>query len=128
MASPQMREHDRRSNRGRFLSIREYPSPMAALVTIAATVLWVTILTGISWAQPATDGLRDDQVPIIMPLVGRTLEQVVAQLGRPYEVFPLRETGGKLLMFENERHDHFIIETDGMGIVVDAYVKHPDGR
>jgi len=101
---------------------------MAALVTIAAASLWVIILTGISWAQPTIESLRDDQVPIIMPLVGRTLDQVVAQLGHPYEVFPLRETGGKLLMFENARHDHFIIETDGMGIVVDAYVKHPDGR
>ncbi len=113
---------------GRFLSIREYPSPMAALVSIAAAALWITILTGVSWAQPATDGLRDDQVPIIMPLVGRTLEQVVAQLGHPYEVFPLRETGGKLMMFENARHDHFVIETDGTGIVVDAYVKHPVPR
>jgi hypothetical protein len=109
--------------------MRKYPSATATLnATIAAVAMGTIVLTGIAWAQLDTYGLRDDQVPIIMPLVGRTLEQVVAQLGRPYEVFPLRETGGKLLMFENGRHDHFIIETDGTGIVVEAYVKHPDDR
>jgi len=109
--------------------IRAKSQPMASLlVTTATAALWLATLTGIGWAQMSIDQFPDDQVPIIMPLVGRTLDQVVAQLGQPYEVFPLRETGGKLLMFENAHHDHYIIETDGTNHVVDAVVKHPESR
>ncbi len=70
----------------------------------------------------------DDPVLIVRPLVGRTLDQVVEQFGRPFSVVPLRETGGKLLFFENSDGDRYIIETDGSNHVVDAAVKHPESR
>jgi hypothetical protein len=63
-----------------------------------------------------------------MPLIGRTLSQVVEQFGRPIQATPLRETGGKLLIFESPHGDYYIIETDGTNHVVDAAVKHPVGR
>lgn len=97
-------------------------------IAILTAAIWATILVGMGWGQMSIDQLPDDQVPIVMPLVGRTLEQVVAQFGKPYEVFPLRETGGKLLMFENEHHDHYVIETDAFNIVISATVKHPENR
>jgi len=83
-------------------------------------------------AIPATIALAqqpgDNDVPIVMPLIGRTLSQVVEQFGRPIEAIPLRETGGKLLIFESPHGDHYIIETDASNHVVDAAVKHPQGR
>jgi hypothetical protein len=78
--------------------------------------------TAIAWAGAGVT--PDDSVPIIKPLVGSTLEEVVQRLGRPFQAFPLRETGGKLLFFETPNHDRFVIETGPGGIVVDAVVMH----
>jgi hypothetical protein len=91
--------------------------------SIATAALGLAIAAACGWAQQSGGG-----VPIVMPLMGRTLSQVVAQLGRPIEAIPLRETGGKLLIFENSQGDHYIIETDASNHVVEAAVKHPQGR
>jgi hypothetical protein len=95
----------------------------AALGTAAIAL---SILAATSWAaQRARD---DNAVPIVRPMIGSTIPQIVRRLGRPFMVTPLRQTGGKLMFFENAHGDQFIIETDGTGIVVDAVVKHPEGR
>jgi hypothetical protein len=96
------------------------------LIIVTASIALLAMLPAISWAGPGGSG--DDPIPIIRPLVGRTIPQVVEQLGHPFMVVPLRETGGKLMFFENSRGDRYIIETDGTGIVVDAAVKHPESR
>ncbi|HXR35428.1 MAG TPA: hypothetical protein VN754_05740 [Candidatus Binataceae bacterium] len=94
----------------------------SAAVGIAAIAL--AIVAAPSWA-----GNPDDNaVPIVRPMVGCTIPEIVEQLGRPFMTTPLRETGGKLMFFENAHGDQFIIETDGTGIVIDAVVKHPEGR
>jgi hypothetical protein len=93
----------------------------AALATAAIAL---AIVAAPSWA-----GNPDDYaVPIVRPMVGCTIAEIVEQLGRPFMSTPLRETGGKLMFFENAHGDRFIIETDGTGIVVDAVVKHPENR
>jgi len=43
-------------------------------------------------------------------------------------VIPLRQTGGKLLFFENSHGDYYIIETDISQQVISAAVKHPENR
>jgi hypothetical protein len=78
--------------------------------------------------RPGPSSEAEGPIPIIRPLVGRTIPEVVQQLGHPYFVVPLRETGGKLMFFENAHGDRYVIETDGTGIVVDAAVKHPESR
>ncbi len=80
----------------------------------------------VSWAQPGAP--PEHAVPIVRPMVGSTLDEIVAMLGKPFYVVPLRQTGGKLLFFESAHGDHYVIETDGAGTVVDAVVKHPEGR
>jgi hypothetical protein len=95
------------------------------LIIVTASIS-LAMLTVIGWAGPG--GEADDPIPIIRPLKGRTIPQVVEQLGHPFFVEPLRETGGKLMFFENSHGDRYIIETDGSGIVIDAAVKHPESR
>ncbi len=95
----------------------------AALGTAAIAL---AISAASSWAGPGATG--DNRVPIVRPMVGCTIPEIVDQLGQPFMVTPLRQTGGKLMFFENAHGDHFIIETDGSGIVVDAVVKHPENR
>ncbi len=80
-----------------------------------------------AWAG-AQSGGQDDSAAMVRPLVGSTIPQVISLLGRPYSVVPLRETGGKLMFFENSRGDRFIIETDVSNHVIDAAVKHPEAR
>jgi hypothetical protein len=70
----------------------------------------------------------EDSIPIVRPLVGRTIPEVVEQFGHPFFVVPLRETGGKLLFFETPHGEKFVIETDVTNHVVDAVVKHPESR
>lgn len=94
-------------------------------VTLGTAALALAILAAAGWAG---SGASDNAVPIVRPMVGCTIPEIVEQLGRPFMVTPLRQTGGKLLFFENAHGDHFIIETDGTGKVVDAVVKHPEGR
>lgn len=96
---------------------------MIRAVITGIGALCMALLTAAVQAQPS-----DNNVPIIMPLVGRTLPQVVAQFGKPIEAIPLRETGGKLLIFETPHGDRYIIETDISNHVVDAAVKHPESR
>ena len=95
-----------------------------AAVGIAAIAL--AVFAAPSWA--ASGATNDNAVPIVRPMVGCTIPEIVEQLGRPFFVTPLRETGGKLMFFENAHGDQFIIETDGTGIVIDAVVKHPENR
>ncbi len=96
---------------------------MIRAVITGIGVLCLAALTAAAQPQPT-----DNDDPIIMPLVGRTLPQVVAQFGKPIEAIPLRETGGKLLIFETPHGDRYIIETDISNHVVDAAVKHPESR
>jgi hypothetical protein len=96
----------------------------SAAVGIAAIAL--AVLATASWA--ASGAINDNAVPIVRPMVGCTIAEIVEQLGRPFFVTPLRETGGKLMFFENAHGDQFVIETDGTGIVIDAVVKHPENR
>ena len=93
------------------------------IITIAAA-----ILLGLPNSNCAAGDGAADAVPIVQPLVGRTLEQVVEQFGSPFNAIPLRETGGKLLFFENSDGDRYIIETDGTNHVIDAAVKHLENR
>jgi hypothetical protein len=95
----------------------------AALGTAAIAL---SLLASASGASAGARG--DNAVPIVRPMVGCTVPEIVEQLGHPFLVTPLRQTGGKLMFFENERGDHFIIETDGTGIVIDAVVKHPQTK
>lgn len=94
-------------------------------VLVTASIL-LAMLPAIG--RPGSGSEANDPIPIIRPLVGRTIPEVVHQLGHPYFVVPLRETGGKLMFFENAHGDRYIIETDGTGVVVDAAVKHPESR
>jgi hypothetical protein len=67
-------------------------------------------------------------VPLaVHPWVGQTLDEVTAKLGTPVEAEPLRETGGKLLIWVKPNGDSYVFETDASGHVVDAYVKHGPG-
>jgi|SRR5579875_166933 len=67
-------------------------------------------------------------VPLaVHPWVGQTLDEVAAKLGTPVEAEPLRETGGKLLIWVKPNGDSYVFETDASGHVVDAYVKHGPG-
>jgi hypothetical protein len=92
-------------------------------------VLAVLLLCASGYAQQSTYGQQsNNDVPFVMPLKGRTLEQVVAQFGRPIEAIPLFETGGRLLIFESPHGDHYIIETDVSNRVVDAVATHPENR
>jgi hypothetical protein len=95
------------------------------LIILTASIS-LAVLTVIGRAGPGSEA--DDPIPIIRPLVGRTIPEVVEQLGHPFFVVPLRETGGKLMFFENAHGDRYVIETDGTGVVVDAAVKHPESR
>lgn len=65
--------------------------------------------------------------PAVKPWVGQTLAEVVARLGNPIEAEPLRETGGKLLIWVRPNGESFVFETDAGGHVIDAYVKHRPG-
>ncbi len=96
---------------------------MIRAVMTGTAALCLAILTGIAFAQPP-----DSSASIVRPLIGRTLPQVVAQFGKPIEAIPLRETGGKLLIFETSHGDRYVIETDVSNHVVDAAVKHPEPR
>lgn len=100
------------------------------IVTASISLAMLTVIGRAGPGGEANDpsGEANDPIPIIHPLVGRTIPQVVEQLGHPFFVEPLRESGGKLMFFENSRGDRYIIETDGSGIVVDAAVKHPESR
>jgi hypothetical protein len=91
-----------------------------SLAAIVAA-LGLLLLTGNASAQQSAGN-----VPFVMPLVGRTLDQVVEQYGRPIEAIPLFETGGRLLIFETPHGDRYIIETDVSGHVISAAVKHPE--
>jgi hypothetical protein len=93
---------------------------MIRAVMTGSAALCLAVVTAAASAQPG-----DNNVPIIGPLIGRTLPQVVAQFGKPIEAIPLRETGGKLLIFESSHGDRYIIETDVSNHVVEAAVKHP---
>ncbi len=93
-------------------------------ITIVAAAISLALLKAITWAGSG----EADEVPIVRPLVGSTLPQVVRRLGRPYMVIPLRQTGGKLLFFENSHGDYYIIETDISQQVISAAVKHPENR
>jgi hypothetical protein len=95
-------------------------------VTIVAAAISLATLRAVSWA--GAGGEDADPVPIIRPLVGSTVPQVVRRLGRPFMVIPLRETGGKLMFFENPRGDRYVIETDVSERVIKAAVKHPENR
>jgi len=95
-------------------------------VTIVAAAISLAMLNAVAWAGPANEDA--DAGPTIRPLIGSTLPEVVRQLGHPFTVIPLRETGGKLLFFENSRGDRYIIETDVSQRVVSAAVKHPENR
>ena len=64
----------------------------------------------------------------VKPLIASTIPEIVRRFGNPIEAVPLRETGGKLYIFETPHHDYYVIETDIGGNVVDAVVKHPEGR
>jgi hypothetical protein len=94
--------------------------------SIGIAAILLATLTSVSRAGPGVG--EDDPIPIIRPLVGRTIPEVVEQLGHPFFVIPLRETGGKLMFFENSHGDKYIIETDISNHVVDAAVKHPESR
>jgi hypothetical protein len=103
-------------------------NPMARhpFIMLTASIL-LAAMAGIGWAGP--DGGGDSySMPIVRPLIGSTLPQIVQMLGHPFLVTPLRESGGKLLFFENSDGDKFVIETDGTDHVVDAYVKHRGNR
>jgi hypothetical protein len=91
-------------------------------------VLVLALWTGAARANPPAADDPPITAPIVRPLVGSTIPEIVEQLGHPFMVTPLRETGGKLMFFENERGDRFIIETDITGRVIDAVVKHPESR
>ncbi len=93
-----------------------------AVMTVSGA-LYVALMSAVVSAQPG-----GNDVAIVMPLVGRTLAQVVAQFGKPIEAIPLRETGGKLLVFETAHGDRYVIETDVSNRVVEAAVKHPQDR
>jgi hypothetical protein len=93
---------------------------------VGITAIALAVLATASWAAPGATA--DNAVPIVRPMVGCTIPEIVEQLGRPFFVTPLRETGGKLMFFENAHGDQFVIETDGTGIVIDAVVKHPENR
>ncbi len=93
------------------------------LFSASLLAVGVLVLTVSAGAQQSTN-----DVPIVMPLKGRTLDQVVAQFGRPIEAIPLFETGGRLLIFETPHGDRYIIETDVSNRVVDAVAKHPENR
>jgi hypothetical protein len=93
------------------------------LFAAAAAALNLLISSAGMWAQPAANDTL-----LVKPLVGRTVEQVVEQFGRPIEAIPLFETGGRLFVFETARGDRYIIETDVSRRVVDAAVKHPHNR
>jgi hypothetical protein len=97
---------------------------MFRALLVASVVALVVLVPALSASaqQSAND------VPIVMPLIGRTLDQVVAQYGRPIEAIPLFETGGRLLIFETSHGDRYIIETDVSNRVVDAVAKHPENR
>jgi hypothetical protein len=93
-------------------------------VTVVAATISLALLKAISWAGPADA----DRVPIVRSLVGSTVPEVVRRLGRPYLVIPLRQTGGKLMFFENSHGDYYIIETNISQQVVSAAVKHPENQ
>jgi hypothetical protein len=95
-------------------------------IAVMPAAILLAMLAAVSWAQ--LGAAPEDAVPIVRPMVGSTLDEIVAMLGKPFYVVPLRQTGGKLLFFENAHGDHYVIETDGTGRVVDAVVKHPEGR
>jgi hypothetical protein len=93
-------------------------------VTVVAATISLALLKAISWAGQADA----DPVPIVRSLVGGTVPEVVRRLGRPYLVIPLRQTGGKLMFFENSHDDYYIIETNISQQVVSAAVKHPENQ
>ncbi|GEM_PF-4937859 len=90
---------------------------------VAGFVVLVLLLCASAYAQPYSN-----DAGIVTPLKGRTVEQMVAQYGRPIEAITLSETGGRLLIFVTPRGDRYVVETDVSGHVVSAAVKHPANR
>jgi hypothetical protein len=95
-------------------------------ILLTASILLAAVAS-LGWAGP--DGVGNSySLTIVRPLIGSTLPEIVQMLGHPFFVTPLRETGGKLMFFENSDGDKFVIETDETDHVVDAFVKHRESR
>jgi hypothetical protein len=87
------------------------------------SLILAALTIALAMPVPSSPGESDDG-GFVKPLVGSTIPEVVRLLGKPIEAIPLRQTGGKLMIFETRQHDHYVIETDATGRVVDAAVKH----
>jgi hypothetical protein len=84
---------------------------------VALRVLGVAAFAAIGTGSCATSTARPTgQSDVVRPgadtraWIGRHMDEVIRGLGAPSQAYPLRETGGKILMFDPATGPHYVLE------------------
>jgi hypothetical protein len=89
----------------------------AVMERTALLTLSVAVLAAVGIASCATSRATPPrQTGLVQPgddtgaWKGRYMAEVIRRLGKPSQGYPLRETGGKILMFDSPIGPHYVLE------------------